>query len=122
MIVVNPKVRSGELSHTALRSVFSMRLRHWPDGSPLHVFVLPDKNPIHSAVSKRILGVFPHQLRWAWDRLVFSGTGQAPETVQTEEEMRARLASTPGAIGYLSRSMVDDSVRVLRIEDDNAHN
>ena len=39
----------------------------------------------------------------AWDRLVFSGTGQAPDTVTSTEEMLARVASTPGAIGYLSQ-------------------
>ena len=85
---------------------------------------------------KEILGVFPHQLRTAWDRLVFSGTGQAPLEVADEEEMRIRiagidgtrpvvvgseeemrekLAQNAGAIGYLSREMIDERVRVLQV-------
>jgi hypothetical protein len=60
--------------------------------------------------------MFPHQLRWAWDRQVFSGTGRAPIMVNTEEEMRQRIASTPGAIGYLRRSQVDGSVHELLLK------
>ena len=93
-----------------------MRLHAWPDGVPIKVFVLKDRDPIHIAFCKKVLNVFPHQLRWAWDRLVFSGTGQAPFQVDSEETMRAKVASTPGAIGYLKRTLINGSVRVLSIE------
>jgi hypothetical protein len=46
-------------------------------------------------------------MRSAWDRLVYSGTGQAPLEVSSEEEMRAKIASTPGAIGYLKTVSID---------------
>ena len=68
------------------------------------------------AFSKEKLNVFPYQLRAAWDRLVFSGTGQAPNTVSSSEEMLAKVASTPGAIGYLTKSRMDSSVDVLQIK------
>jgi ABC-type phosphate transport system substrate-binding protein len=48
--------------------------------------------------------------------LVFSGTGQAPDTVSSPEEMLAKVASTPGAIGYLTKSRMDGSVNVLKIK------
>ena len=44
--------------------------------------------------------MFSHRLRKTWDRLVFTGTGQAPIEVNTIEEMRSRVMNTPGAIGY----------------------
>lgn len=93
-----------------------MRLRKWEDGSTIKVFVLPDKHPLHVEFSKNILHVFPYQLRNSWDRLVFSGTGEEPIQVATEQQMRARVGSTPGAIGYLSRSMIDETVRVIPFE------
>ena len=42
--------------------------------------------------------------------------GEAPVVVGSEEEMRARLAGKAGAIGYLSRKMIDESVRVLQVQ------
>jgi hypothetical protein len=88
------------LTTEMVREIFFMRLSSWPDGSPIHVFVLPDNHPLHIRFAKEILGVYPFQLRSAWDRLVFSGTGVSPTTVESEEEMLERIKSTPGSIGY----------------------
>jgi DNA polymerase III psi subunit len=92
-----------QLTTEMVREIFFMRLSSWPDGSPIHVFVLPDNHPLHVRFAKEILGVYPFQLRSAWDRLVFSGTGVSPTTVESEEEMRARIESTPGSIGYTDK-------------------
>jgi len=115
-VVVNPSVSHPSLSLNAIRAIFGMRLRTWPDGTSIKVFVLSDDDPTHIAFCKETLNVFPHQLRMAWDRLVFSGTGQAPIEVASEEEMRTKIASTPGAIGYLKRDMVNGAVHVLEIK------
>lgn len=114
--VVHPGVSSRHLSRNTLRAIFGMRVRAWPDGSAIRVFVLPDDAPLHHLFAKRKLNMFPYQLRLAWDRLVFSGTGQAPFLVTSEEEMHKRIAATPGAIGYLRRVHIDDSVKILHVE------
>lgn len=98
--VVNSSVTQN-IGSSELRSIFSMRRRSWKDGSAIHVFVLPDTHPTHKAFCKNKLGIFPHRLRKIWDRLVFTGTGQAPTEVQSLEEMRSKVMQTPGAIGYL---------------------
>lgn len=114
-VVVNDSVQQQVLSVNTVRAIFGMRLRTWPNGRPIRVFVLYDERPLHAAFCKRVLNIFPHQLRLAWDRLVFSGTGQAPNQVGSEEEMRSRIATTPGAIGYLGETTINDSVRVPAI-------
>ena len=115
-IIVSATVTESSLSRNALRAIFGMRLRNWPNGNRIRVFVLPDRNLTNVVFCKQLLNIYPHQLRLAWDRLVFSGTGQAPTEVDSEEEMRALVATTAGAIGYLRRSLVNDSVRVLEIQ------
>lgn len=115
-IVTHSGVSEKTLSKGSLRAIFGMRQYAWPDGTAVKVFVLPDDAPLHAAFSKEKLNVFPYQLRSAWDRLVFSGTGQAPETVASLDEMLARIASTPGAIGYLTKSKIDGRVNVLQIK------
>ena len=91
---------SGFLTQDHLREIFFVRITSWPNGLPIRVFVLPDQNPIHIRFTKEKLGVYPYQLRSAWDRMIYSGTGVPPTVVDSMEEMRARLKSTPGAIGY----------------------
>jgi ABC-type phosphate transport system substrate-binding protein len=101
--VLDSNGKAGSLSQETIREIFFMRLSSWPDGSPIRVFVLPDNNPIHVQFAKEVLGVYPFQLRSAWDRLVYSGTGVAPTTVETQEEMKARIEGTPGGIGYIGK-------------------
>jgi len=115
VLVVNPQIQERMISQSTVRTIFGMRLHKWKEYN-IKVFVLPDDDPVHNSFSKQILGMFPHQLRWAWDRQVFSGTGRAPIVVKNEDEMRQSIASTPGAIGYLRRSQVDETVHELLLK------
>ena len=81
-----------------------MRLRAWPGGPPVRVFVLPDSDPLSDRFYREQLGMYSYVLRAAWDRMVFTGTGFAPTIVRSEEEMRERVSRTPGAIGYVSKN------------------
>jgi ABC-type phosphate transport system substrate-binding protein len=115
-LITNPNVLEESLSRSMVRSIFTMRMTSWPSGMPIRVFVLGDKNKVHSSFSKRILGVFPHQLRRAWNRQIFSGTGQAPEKVTSEQEMLERISHTPGSIGYISKDMINEQIRTIAVE------
>ena len=98
-VIVNSGVEEKSILKNTLCAIFGMRLRTWSDGTPIKVFVLSDLNETHKKFCKKKLNVFPHQLRWGWDRMVFSGIGQAPTEVKSEEEMRERITSTPEQSG-----------------------
>lgn len=116
VMVAHPSISQHHTSRNFARTIFGMRAQQWPDGSSIRVFVLPDNHQLHAAFSKEVLNLFPHQLRTAWDRQVYSGTGQAPSEVRSEEEMMSRIASTPGAIGYVSRNNVNEyKVRIVEV-------
>ena len=115
-VVVNRSVQEVAIKRPTAWAIFSMRLRTWSNGAPTSVFVLSDNTPLHAEFTKKILDTFPYQLRRAWDRLVFSGTGQAPTEVNSIEEMYERISSTPGAIGYLPADRIDRNVRSLKVE------
>lgn len=100
-VIVSPSLRSITLDRSLLRAVFTMRVREWPDGSPVRVFVLPDDDPLSDIFYRERLGMYSYVLRRAWDRMVFTGTGFAPTVVESESEMLERVRSTPGAIGYV---------------------
>jgi hypothetical protein len=103
-VVVHPAQESAALQREQLRAIFMMRLRTWPDGTPIRVFVLRDDDPLHDDFVRQRLGTFPYVLRGMWDRMVYTGTGLAPTVVGTEAELRERVRSTPGAVGYGRRN------------------
>jgi len=114
-VIVNATVVTSSLSKYKLRTVFGMRMTSWSNGDAVTVFVLPDDAPLHRRFAKQRLGVFPHQLRRAWNNLVYSGLAQAPVEVATEQEMQQRVADTPGAIGYRTTGGEDAGIHVLSI-------
>lgn len=115
-IIVNKSVPVSQLSLSSARAIFGMRQVKWPDGSLIRVFVLPDANPVHSALCKERLNIYPYQLRQSWDRLIYSGMAQAPVEVDSEASLIAQVAVTPGAIGYISRVPNNDKIRVIHVE------
>jgi len=115
-VVANPDVKQESVSLNVLRAIIGMRIKTWPDGKLIKVYVLPDDHELHQDFSKETLNVFPYQLRSTWDRLVFSGTGQAPTTVFSNEEMLQKITNTPGAIGYLKTNLINNDVHVIQIK------
>lgn len=108
-VIVSPSLANITLDRSLLRAVFTMRVREWPDGTPIRVFVLPDDNPLSDVFYRERLGMYSYVLRRAWDRMVFTGTGFAPTVVESEKEMIARVRSTPGAIGYVHKREASES-------------
>ncbi len=116
LLVAHPTVATQWLNRDTTRAMFAMRQRTWPDGDAVQVFVLPNRDPVHARFTKEQLAVYPHQLQLAWDRMVFSGMGQAPNRVADQLEMREKVANTPGALGYLEREYLDENVQVISME------
>jgi len=115
-IIVHPSVQGRSISATSLRNIYTLRQTRWPDRQPIVIFVLPDDHPVHETFAKEILGLYPYRLRQTWDRLSFSGMASAPIEVRDENEMRARVRATPGAIGYTSKDTGYDGIKILRLE------
>lgn len=115
VVIANLNVPETRLSRNQARLIYTQRRSQWSDGSPVRVFVLADDAPEHKQFVKDRLGLYPRQLRRVWDRLTYSGTGQAPQQVESVDEMLQRVSSTPGGVGYLSDQAVRSSVQVLEV-------
>ena len=114
-LIVHAGVHDTHISRNQARAIFSARLSHWEDGKAIRVFVLPEETAIHHEFAKRLLDLYPYQLRDAWVRVISTGMGQAPIMVADESEMRRLVADTPGAIGYVGKVQGDDKIRALPI-------
>lgn len=115
-IIVHPGVEGRSISVASLRNIYTLRQTLWPNRQPIVIFVLPDDHPVQEAFAKETLGLYPYRLRQIWDRLSYSGMASAPIEVRDENEMRARVRATPGAIGYTSKDTGYDGIKTLRLE------
>jgi hypothetical protein len=115
-IIVHRKQAGATLSPASVRALFGMHQPTWPDGRPVRLFVLPDTHPAHALLCKEVLNLYPYQLRQYWDRLAYSGLMPLPVEVASEEEMIDRVATTPGALGYVGKVKANASVKVLAVD------
>ncbi len=53
------------------------------------------------------------QVKTIWSKLVFTGKGTAPKEFKTAAEVKKAIAADVSAIGYMDKSAVDDSVKVI---------
>jgi hypothetical protein len=117
VVIANAGVTEDGLPLASLRATYSMRVRLWPDGTPVRVFVLPDRDPLHAAFSQQVLHIYPYVLRDTWDRMVFTGTGQPPTQVTSQQEMLQRISETPGAIGYIEQGRIpNERIKILQVQ------
>lgn len=114
-LIGHPSLALDSVTRNEARLLFLMRRPQWPNGQAVQVFVLAEDHPQHQAFCKQNLRIYQRKLRQAWERRLYSGTGQAPVRVDSEEAMLKRVSSTPGAIGYLPEDKINDHVKILQI-------
>jgi ABC-type phosphate transport system substrate-binding protein len=53
------------------------------------------------------------ELKKIWMKAQLSGNGKAPEAVDGDDAVLAKVASTPGAVGYVSEAKAKGDIKVI---------
>ncbi|HVS66491.1 MAG TPA: phosphate ABC transporter substrate-binding protein [Thermoanaerobaculia bacterium] len=116
VVVVAAASPLESLSQAALSDVFLGRTSRLPDGRPAVALDLREGSSARAEFYETYLGRSAAQIKAHWSKIIFTGRGSPPREVANGLEMRRLVAQDPGAIGYLELSLVDDSVKKVRIE------
>jgi ABC-type phosphate transport system substrate-binding protein len=73
----------------------------------------PESNPNRELFYTKVAGKSASQVKAAWSRLVFSGKGTPPKEIATSADVKKLVSTNLNAIGYIEKSAVDSSVKVL---------
>ena len=72
-----------------------------------------ESSAAYSDFYKKASGRDVAQIKATWSRIVFSGKGQAPKQVADSAAMKKAVAADPKAVGYIDKSAVDGTVKVV---------
>ena len=97
---------------TAIAEIFAGASTTWPDGTKVQIVengdaVLTQK--FFAKVVKKPTSI----VRSQWTKLALSGQGAAPKKGKDAAAVKALVAATPGAIGYISSDEVDGTVKEI---------
>lgn len=69
--------------------------------------------PVRNEFYKKVADKEASQAKALWSKLVFTGKATLPKEVAGSAEVKKAVAADPKAIGYIEKSAVDASVKVV---------
>jgi ABC-type phosphate transport system substrate-binding protein len=111
--VVSAKSPVTALSKAQVTDIFLGKASRFPDGSQAIPIDQAEGSAVRDEFYDKVAGRSAAQIKAYWSKIIFTGRGQPPPSVSNNVEMKKRIGQNPAAIGYIDRSMVDDSVRVV---------
>ena len=105
--VVSSKAATGALSKDDVAQFF---LGKSTSMTPID---LPDGSPLRAEFYKKVADKDASQAKALWSKLVFTGKATMPKEVADNAAVKAAVAANPKAIGYIDKSAVDASVKVI---------
>ncbi|WP_229503727.1 hypothetical protein [Massilia putida] len=108
-IVVNPNNPVTHMDHSQVAQFFI------GGSNNLKPVEYTDSAPIRAEFCKKVLERTPSQVRAMWARIVFSSAGKAPQELKSGADVKKVISQSPNAIGYIEKSEVDDSVKVIAV-------
>jgi ABC-type phosphate transport system substrate-binding protein len=73
----------------------------------------PDSAPIRAEFYKKVTDKEASQVKALWSKLVFTGKATMPKEAGDSAAVKKAVAADPKAIGYIEKSAVDASVKVV---------
>lgn len=110
-VIANKNVDMVLNSSAQAKDVFTLEVQMSQNKLPIVVYNL--KSGDVQALFYAALNKTSTELKKIWMKAQLSGEGKAPEGIDSEDAMVAKVASTPGAVGYVSEAKATGDVKVL---------
>ena len=107
VVVVNPKAAEASMTKDQVAQFFLGK------SSAMTPVDQPDSAPIRAEFYKKVTDKDASQVKALWSKLVFTGKATMPKEAGDSAAVKKAVAADPKAIGYIEKSAVDASVKVV---------
>jgi ABC-type phosphate transport system substrate-binding protein len=107
VVVVNPKAAESAMTKDQVAQFFLGK------SSAMTPIDQPEDAPIRGEFYKKVTDKDASQAKALWSKLVFTGKATMPKEVANSAAVKAAVAANPKAIGYMEKSAVDATVKVV---------
>jgi len=117
-IVVNRSNPVDDLSSTELRRVFLGERSHWPNGRRITLVMREPGEPERKTILRDVCQMNESELKNHFLHGLFTGEILvSPKILASSIGVRKFVFNVPGAIGYLRLSDVDNTVKIVRVDE-----
>jgi ABC-type phosphate transport system substrate-binding protein len=101
VVIVHPEIKGDELPRVILSAIFLRKAPRWEDGLDVRPVDQSMSSPLRADFTTAVLDMPVNGLQRYWSQEIENGV-QPPPVKGSDQEVIAYVASTPGAIGYVS--------------------
>lgn len=107
VVVANPKAAESSMTKDQVAQFFLGK------SSAMNPIDQPESAPVRAEFYKKVTDKGASQVKSLWSKLVFTGKATMPKEAADSAAVKKMVASDPKAIGYIEKSAVDASVKVI---------
>ena len=100
-VIAHKSVKVESINSRQLLDFYTGDVRTWRSGEPVVVVDLKPKSIVKSEFYQ-FLGKSSSRMKSIWMKNMLAGEGNPPQSFPSEDDLIRKVASTPGAIGYIS--------------------
>jgi ABC-type phosphate transport system substrate-binding protein len=112
-VVVGARSPTAAMTADQVAGIFLGKSNTLPGGAAAAAADLPESAPLREQFYTKVTGKSSAQVKAGWSRLVFSGKATPPKELGSAADVKSFVAANPDAIGYIEKSAVDASVKVV---------
>lgn len=116
VVVVSAKSPVGNLTSEQVSQLFLGKASTFPGGAQAMPIDQAEGQAARDEFYTKITGKSAAQVKAYWSKIIFTGKGQPPKEVPNTAEVKKLVGSNPNTIGYIEKSAVDSSVKVVLSE------
>lgn len=113
VVIANEGAPSASLTAAQLKDIYSGKTMYWEGGQAITIIYVADKT---DAALKEVSGMDTSAFKTFWQRLAFSGRGQAPKKADDAAAAVALVASTKGAIAIVPADAALTGVKKIEVK------
>jgi ABC-type phosphate transport system substrate-binding protein len=115
VVVGNKNLSTDTISKDTLKSIYLGEQTTWQDGTKIKFAVLKLGKTDDIFLKEYMYYTSTRFIRH-WRSQVFSGKGEMPTTLKSDEEMLKFLKDNKGAIGFVTAEANTSSVKVMNVQ------
>lgn len=113
VVVVSAKSTVARLNRDQVADIFLGKVVTYPAGGQAQPVDQAVGSSVRDEFYTKVTGRSAAQVKAHWAKQSFSGKGTPPRAIAGDDEVRKHVAEHPDAIGYVDKSRVDASVKVV---------
>jgi ABC-type phosphate transport system substrate-binding protein len=107
VVVVNPAAAQASMTKDEVAQYFLGK------STALTPIDQPESAPVRAEFYKKVADKDMSQVKALWSKLVFTGKATPPKEAASSADVKKAVAANPKAIGYIEKSAVDATVKVI---------